>query len=116
MILPQRTQKPGICSNYIEHRPLYIFGLNYEEGKFTPDDKTNKARKSHEAFVKHELEFLNGLDSDICIAYRKFIEKWMPENETENTKKGIQQTKGYTYTENELKKMVYMMNLKIMYQ
>ena len=84
LILPQRTQKPGICSNYIEHRPLYIFGLNYEEGKFTPDDKTNKARKSHEAFVKHELEFLNGLDSDICIAYRKFIEKWMPENETEN--------------------------------
>ncbi len=82
--LPSRTQKPGIDSNIIEHRPLYIFGLNLEKGILTPDDKTNKAKKSHEAFVKHELEFFDGLDSKICIAYRKFIEKWVPENETEN--------------------------------
>ncbi len=83
-VLPERTQKPGIDSNYIEHRPLYIFGLNYENDAFTPDDKTNKAKKSHEAFVKHELEFMDGLDSEICTAYRKFIEKWVPENEKEN--------------------------------
>ncbi|SEH38339.1 CRISPR-associated protein Csd1 [Ruminococcus flavefaciens] len=82
--LPARTQKPGIDSNYIEHRPLYIFGLNYEDGVFTPDDRTGKARKSHKAFVEHELEFFDGLDSQICTAYRKFIEKWVPENETEN--------------------------------
>lgn len=82
--LPVRTQKPGIESNYIEHRPLYIFGLNYNDGVFTPDDSTNKARKSHEAFVKHELEFLEGLDSDICNAYRNFLLNWQPENECEN--------------------------------
>ncbi|MGN0578667.1 MAG: type I-C CRISPR-associated protein Cas8c/Csd1 [Ruminiclostridium sp.] len=85
-ILPARSQKPGIESNYIEHRPLYIFGLNYdkETDSFTPDDKTDKARKSHKAFVEHELEFTEGLDSEICTAYRKFIENWVPENETEN--------------------------------
>lgn len=83
-VLPVRTQKTSIDSNYIEHRPLYIFGLNYAEDKFTPDDNTNKAKKSHEAFVSHELEFFDGLDSPICIAYRKFIEKWNPENEKEH--------------------------------
>lgn len=85
-ILPKRTQKSAIDSNYIEHRPLYIFGLNYdkESDSLTPDDKTNKARKSHEAFVEHELEFMEGLDSEICRAYRNFVEKWTPENETQN--------------------------------
>ena len=83
-VLPVRTQKPGIESNYIEHRPLYIFGLNYENDSFSPDDKTNKARKSHSEFVSHELEFLDGLDSASCTAYRKFIEKWEPDKECEN--------------------------------
>ena len=84
IILPVRTQKPGIESNFIEHRPLYIFGLNYEKETFSPDDKTDKARKSHAAFVKHELEFFEGLDSPVCNAYKNFVEKWVPENETEN--------------------------------
>ena len=85
-ILPARTQKPGIDSNFIEHRPLYIFGLNYdkETDSLTPEDKTDKAKKSHKAFVEHELEFTEGLDSEICTAYRKFIENWVPEKETEN--------------------------------
>lgn len=83
-VLPVRTQKPGIESNYIEHRPLYIFGLNYENDSFSPDDKTNKARKSHSEFVSHELGFLDGLDSASCTAYRKFIEKWEPDKECEN--------------------------------
>ncbi len=82
--LPARTQKPGIESNFIEHRPLYIFGLNFDKDAFSPDDKTDKARKSHAAFVAHELEFFDDLDSPVCTAYRKFIEKWVPENETEN--------------------------------
>ena len=44
MIMPKRTEKPGIDANIIEHRPLYIFGLNYDNGQFTPDDKTDKAK------------------------------------------------------------------------
>ena len=87
-LLPKRSQKSGRSydSNYIEHRPLYIFGLNYdaENNTFTPDDKTNKAKNSHKAFVEHELEFFKDLDSVACTAYKRFIEKWNPENEIDN--------------------------------
>lgn len=83
--LPKRTQKTGIDANIIEHRPLYIFGLNYDaKTGLTPDDKTGKARKSHEAFVKKNLEFFEGIDSEIARAYVNFIKNWVPENETEN--------------------------------
>lgn len=83
MILPERTQKTCINSNIIEHRPLYIFGLNFDKEKLTTDDK-GKATKSHDAFVKCNLEFFDGLDSEICQAYRNFIHKWIPEKEIEN--------------------------------
>lgn len=83
--LPKRTQKTGIDANIIEHRPLYIFGLNYDaKTGLTPDDKTGKARKSHEAFIKKNLEFFDGIDSEIARAYVNFIKNWVPENETEN--------------------------------
>lgn len=84
IILPLRTQKTSIDSNLIEHRPLYIFGLNYDKGVFSTDDKTNKAKKSHAAFVKHELEFFENINSPVCTAYRKFVENWQPEQETNN--------------------------------
>lgn len=82
--MPQRTEKPGIDSNIIEHRPLYIFGLNYEDGKLTTEDRTGKARKSHQAFVEKNLAFLEGLDSPTVNAYRNFLLGWKPEEETEN--------------------------------
>lgn len=82
--MPQRTEKPGIESNIIEHRPLYIFGLNLDEEKLTPDDRTGKAKKSHEAFVKANLAFVEGLDSPVINAYRNFLNTWKPEEETEN--------------------------------
>lgn len=80
-VLPERTQKTCIDSNTIEHRPLYIFGLEFDKGSFAVSDK---AGKSHIAFVKHELEFFKDLDSEICLAYRRFLEKWNPGSEAEN--------------------------------
>lgn len=82
--MPQRTEKPGIESNIIEHRPLYIFGLNPDEEGLTPNDRTGKARKSHDAFVKTNLEFIKGLDSPVINAYRNFLNTWKPEEEMEN--------------------------------
>lgn len=82
--LPERTQKTCIDANLIEHRPLYIFGLDFDKGIFTPNMKADKARKSHNAFVEHELAFFENLDSEVCRAYRKFVETWCPEAETEN--------------------------------
>ena len=84
MLMPKRTEKTGIDANVIEHRPLYIFGLNFSDGEFTPDDNTDKARKSHENFVAKNLDFIEGLDSPVINAYRKFIQNWMPEQETGN--------------------------------
>lgn len=82
--MPKRTEKSAIDSNIIEHRPLYLFGLSYAEDSMDADDK--KAQKSHEACVKMNLEFLEGLDSPIVNAYRNFLQNWEPENEIHNGK------------------------------
>ncbi|MGN1116564.1 MAG: type I-C CRISPR-associated protein Cas8c/Csd1, partial [Candidatus Ornithomonoglobus sp.] len=86
ILLPERTQKPGIDFNIIEHRPLYIFGLNYDKksGEFSAEDKTSKAKKSHECFVKGNLDFTDGMSSEIVLAYRHFIESWNPAEQTQN--------------------------------
>ncbi len=85
MKMPQRTEKTGIEANIIEHRPLYIFGLNVEDRILTTQDRTEKAKKSHEAFVHDNLDFIEGLESPIIQAYRNFLLHWMPEKETENS-------------------------------
>ena len=84
MIMPQRTEKPGIEANIIEHRPVYIFGLNMDGEGFSPDDRTNKARKSHSAFVESNLKFTENVSSPIVEAYRNFLVSWKPEEEREN--------------------------------
>lgn len=86
MIMPQRTEKSGIESNVAEHRPLYIFGLNRDKktGELSAEDRTDKAKKSHKAFVEKNLKFIEGLNSPIIEAYRKFLLSWNPENELEN--------------------------------
>lgn len=82
--MPLRSEKTTVFSNIVEHRPTYLFGLNYEEEKFTPDDKTQYAKKSHDAFVKQNLEFIEGIDSPVVNAYRNFILNWCPQKEIEN--------------------------------
>lgn len=82
--LPERTQKSAVCSNIIEHRPLYIFGLNYYKGVFTATDKTSKAKKSHDAFCSSNIDFFENLKSDICKAYVSFMKKWNSADETGN--------------------------------
>lgn len=99
--LPLRTEKPGIDANIAEHRPLYLFGLNLTEEGLSPDDATNKAKKSHAAFVEKQLAFLEGLHSDVIDAYRNFVTGWVPEEEAENPhllalKKGYG-TSGFTF-------------------
>lgn len=84
IMLPQRTEKTGIEANIVEHRPLYIFGLNYENETFTTEDKTGKAKKSHVDFVERNLQFIEGLSSPLIDAYRLFLEGWKPEEEIEN--------------------------------
>ncbi len=84
VVMPKRTEISGIATNYIEHRPLYLFGLNFEKEMFTTEDATNKAKKSHKVFVETNLNLIEGIDTPVVNAYRKFIEKWIPEKEIEN--------------------------------
>lgn len=82
--MPQRTEKPGIDANIIEHRPLYLFGLNLDEGILTPEDRTNKAKKSHDVLIQKNMDFLEDLNSPVVNAFRSFLQNWRPEDETEN--------------------------------
>ncbi len=84
LLLPFRAKSTSISCYCGEHRPFYIFGLQFENGAFSTESDKDKARKSHIAYVKHELAFFEGLDSEMCTAYRNFVEKWNPENETNN--------------------------------
>ncbi len=80
--LPLRTQKSAICSNIIEHRPAYIFGLGIVDGKLSAE--VPKAQKSHAAFVVCNKDFFENIDSDLCRAYYRFLTEWNPAEETEN--------------------------------
>lgn len=82
--MPKRTEKSGIEANIAEHRSLYIFGLNLDKDILTPDDRTNKAKKSHQAFVEANLGFIEGLHTPLIDAFRSFLLNWKPEDETEN--------------------------------
>lgn len=86
--LPTRVQTTNqILANIIEHRPVYLFGINYDSktASFTTEDKTGKAAKSHQAFVEQNLKICESLTSDICKAYCNFLKKWTPADMTENT-------------------------------
>lgn len=83
-LMPERTEKPGIEANVVEHRPLYLFGLNYADDALSPADKTDKAKKSHAELVKSNLEFIKDIDSPVVNAYRYFLENWVPEQEIHN--------------------------------
>lgn len=83
-LFPLRTDKTCIDANIVEHRPKYIFGLNYEKDSYNVSDSTNKAKKSHEEFVNKNMAFLEGLSSPLIDAYRLFIQTWQPSNELEN--------------------------------
>ena len=78
--LPRRTEKSGIEGNIVEHRPLYLFGLNYDAKTetLTPDDRTGKAKKSHDAFVQRNLSFFEGLEDPVCTAFQSFMRNWNP--------------------------------------
>lgn len=83
--MPRRTEKTGIEANIIEHRPLYLFGLNYADGGLSPEDPTQKARKSHGAFVRDNLAFTEGIETPVVCAFRQFLLDWNPEEETQNS-------------------------------
>ena len=84
LLFPKRTEKTGIDSNFIEHRPAYIFGLEYDAKKDMLLADDSKAKKSHDAFVQYNLAEIDGIDEPLVNAYRGFLETWDPAAEQEN--------------------------------
>lgn len=83
--LPKRSQKTSIDSNIVEHRPLYIFGLEYDSKQCKLYyEQGNKADKSHRAFKDASEEFFKDIDSPVAKAFYEFVVNWNPEEETEN--------------------------------
>ena len=82
ILLPLRSEKRGIDFNMIEHRPQYIFGMSYTDKGFSADSQTDKLKNA--LFKEESLRRIEGIDSPIVNAFRAFLEKWIPENETEN--------------------------------
>jgi len=83
-LFPNRMGKTGTEAKALEYRAIYLFGLNYEKGQLTTEDKTDKAKKSHKVFVESHLKFTEGMQSPLVQAFRKFMENWNPAAETKN--------------------------------
>lgn len=85
VILPKRTQKTSIDANFLEHRPLYLFGLEYDGKTGTLQYKEGgKADKSHKALRKAAEEWFSDMNSPAARAYYNFAVNWEPARETEN--------------------------------
>lgn len=94
--MPERTEKPDIKANIIEHRALYLFGLarngdrlsvknkKETENQDKAKNKKPQAERKHEVAVSTNLAFLEGINSPVVCAYRNFLQRWNPEEETEN--------------------------------
>ena len=85
-LLPIRKSKSATCSEIIEHRSKYIFGITHgKNGLEVVKNKKNEAACFKE-FVKTNHDFLADLDSKIAKAVKMFMEKWNPEDELDNSK------------------------------
>lgn len=92
MKLPKRTEKTALDRNIIEHRPRYIFGLNYDSNTSslsTIEKKDSKKKESdytinQKLFAKSNLEFIEGINTPLVNAYRRFMEQWVPEDQLKN--------------------------------
>ena len=93
--MPKRERTTKTSSYIIDERSKYIFGLFYNQGKFYSiknedivDNELikgiNNAIESHEDFININLKFIEGINSNVAMAYKKFIINWNPRKEEAN--------------------------------
>ena len=80
---PERVSTTKIEANIIEHRPKYLFGIEFEfnDKKFKI---TKKSRNSFEACKEKNIDFLSNIDCRIAKAMFNFFESWNPEENLDN--------------------------------
>ena len=82
-LFPFRNSISGIASETIDHREKYLFGLEWDK----QNERLALTKSSLLAFSKDKeknLDFLDGLSSPVIDAFKKFLERWNPEEEFEN--------------------------------
>lgn len=86
MLFPKRPNKPALNANIIEHRPRYIFGLTYDSktSSLSTTKKESDYTINQKLFAKSNLEFIEGINTPLVNAYRRFLEQWVPENQLKN--------------------------------
>lgn len=80
----ERIGKSAISSEKIEHRGEYIFGLKLETNKETKEKYFTCAGEKFNAFVKTNLEFIDGIDSPVVNAFREYLNNWNPCEQFQN--------------------------------
>lgn len=79
----RRLETTTIDANVVEHRPVYLFGLEWD-GKQKTFTQTPGSKKKFEALRQKNLAFLEGIDTPIVNAFRNYLNGWNPAAETEN--------------------------------
>ncbi len=94
--LPERPRSTTISANFVEVRPGYIFGLEYQTDKSTgreylstetegrTDKQKERLKLQHQSFCEEVLRDFGSMSSPLAKAYVQFARKWNPEAETEN--------------------------------
>ncbi|MCQ2485660.1 MAG: type I-C CRISPR-associated protein Cas8c/Csd1 [Clostridia bacterium] len=80
----ERAGKSAIASEKIEHRGEYIFGLKCEVDKLTKEKYLVYSKDKYNAFIKTNLEFIEGIDSPVVNAFREYLNNWKPDEQYQN--------------------------------
>jgi len=84
--MPKRHNKSTVFSEIIEHRGKYIFGLQFSKGSLVTEEEGKRPyREYYNEFKSKNSSFFEELDSDLCNAYKAFIQNWNPEEQKENS-------------------------------
>ncbi|HPG92009.1 MAG TPA: type I-C CRISPR-associated protein Cas8c/Csd1 [Clostridia bacterium] len=79
-ILPERISATSVKANFLEHRPVYIFGMEFDK-EFCITEKSKKSFIDYQEKAKIFKE----VNSPIAQALYKFSINWKPENEIANS-------------------------------
>lgn len=78
--LPKRVQEKD-KPYALDHRTKYVFGLKLNKNELLA---TKTELEAFNIMAEHNLAIIKGIESPVVNAYRKFLETWNPEENTEN--------------------------------
>ncbi len=85
--VPYHPNTTSVVAYFLDYRSEYIFGFAKKDPKKVQEGESlfYFYTKKHDAFVKTNLEFIEGVNSPIVNAYREFLLNWKPPEQVEGT-------------------------------